>query len=435
MYKKLLVIGLACLISFLMMTNISQAQERISGPWLWMIALTELNEGGQASTNIDSLDDASKGRTTEDHVAQNGANEGDTVSGYKWTPGELPANGDINAMLVDIGMTEIADFNDVTSYAIIILESDRAQRNVTMGVSSDDSIKVWLNGVVVHKNAVNRGRGGADEFQDEFQVNLKEGANLLMVKVSERGGGWGMNVGIDADFDHSLNFDDHEHGDVDAGAGGEPVARVPSEWGANKRITGPWLWMITPTDGNQGGQASTDVDSLDDASKGKVTEEKVAKNGARKGEVVGDYKWTLGTLSANGDINATVVSIGMTNVADFNDVTSYALITLRTTKAQRDVTMGVNSDDSIKVWLNGEVVHTNPVNRGRGNANAFQDTFDIDLKRGSNLLMVKVSERGGGWGQFVGIDAEFALGSTPGLLSVEPAGKFITKWGEIKRDH
>ena len=32
-----------------------------------------------------------------------------------------------------------------------------------------------------------------------------------MVKVSERGGGWGMNVGIDADFDHSLNFDDYEH--------------------------------------------------------------------------------------------------------------------------------------------------------------------------------------------------------------------------------
>ena len=431
MYKKFFLIGLACLISFAMMTNISHAQERISGPWLWMIALTELNQGGQASTDIDSLDEASKGRTSEEQIAQNGANEGDPVSGYRWTPGELPADGNINAMLVDIAMTEIADFNDVTSYAIIILESDTAQRDVTMGVSSDDSIKVWLNGGVVHKNAVNRGRGGADEFQDEFEVNLKEGANLLMVKVSERGGGWGMNVGIDADFEHSLNFDDYEHGDVDDA--GEPVATVLREWGANRRITGPWLWMIAPADANQGGQASTDVDSLDDASRGKVTEEDIAKNGARKGDTVGDYEWTLGTLPANGDINAAVVSIGMTNVADFNDVTSYALITLRTTKAQRDVQMGVNSDDSIKVWLNGEVVHTNPVNRGRGNANTFQDTFDIDLKRGSNLLMVKVSERGGGWGMYVGIDAEFALGSTPGLLSVEPTGKFITKWGELKR--
>ena len=433
MYKKLLVIGLACLISFLMMTNISQAQESISGPWLWMVALTEIDQGGQASTDIDSLDDASKGRTTEDHVAKNGANEGDTVSGYKWTPGELPANGDINVLLIDIGMTEIADFNDVTSYSLIILESDRAQPDVPMGVSSDDSIKVWLNGKVVHTNAVNRGRGGADEFQDEFQVNLKEGANLLMVKVSERGGGWGMNVRIDADFEHSLNFADYEHGNVDDA--GEPVARVPSEWGANRRITGPWLWMIAPTEANEGGQNSTDVDSLDEASKGKVTEEKVVRNGAKAGDVVGDYEWTLGTLPANGDINAMLVSIGMTNNGDLNDYTSYALITLRTTKAQRDVQMGVNSDDSIKVWLNGEVVHTNPMNRGRGDANTFQDTFDVDLKRGSNLLMVKVGERGGGWGQFVGVDAEFALSSTPGLLSVEPTGKLVTQWAKMKREH
>ena len=432
MYKKICLIGLACLLTLAVMTNISHAQERIRGPWLWMIALNEVNQGGQASTDIDSLNEASKGRTNEKQIAENGANEGDEVSGYRWTPSELPADGNINAMLVNIGMTEIADFNDVTSYAIIIIETDEEQRNVTMGVSSDDSIKVWLNGVVVHKNAVNRGRGGPDEFQDEFQVNLKEGANLLMVKVSERGGGWGMNVGIDADFEHNLNFDDYEHVEFDVK--GDPIPVQESAWGANRRITGPWLWMIAPTDGNQGGQASTDVDSLDDASRGKVTEEDIAKNGARKGDVVGDYKWTPGTLPDNGDINATVVSIGMTNVADFNDVTSYALITLKTTKAQRDVTMGVNSDDSIKVWLNGEVVHTNAVNRGRGNANTFQDTFDVDLKRGSNLLMVKVSERGGGWGMYVGIDAEFAISSTPGLLSVEPTGKFVTQWGKIKRD-
>ena len=431
MYKKLFLIGLTCLISFLMMTNISHAQERISGPWLWVIALTEINEGGQDSTDIDSLDEASKGRTTEEHVAENGANEGDEVSGYRWTPGELPNNGDINAMLVNIGMTDIADFNDVTSYAIIIIESDQAQRNVTMGVSSDDSIKVWLNGEVVHKNAVNRGRGGANEFQDEFQVNLKEGANLLMVKVSERGGGWGMNVGIEADFDHSLNFDDYEHTEVDAK--GDPIPVQETAWGANRRITGPWLWMIAPTDANQGGQNSTDTDSLDEASNGKVTEEDIAKNGAEEGNEVGDYEWTVGTLPDNGDINAMLVDIGMTNVADFNDVTSYALITLKTTKAQRGVTMGVNSDDSIKVWLNGEVVHTNATNRGRGNANTFQDTFEVDLERGNNLLMVKVSERGGGWGQYVGIDAEFALTSRPGSLAVEPTGKFITKWGALKR--
>ena len=204
---------------------------------------------------------------------------------------------------------------------------------------------------------------------------------------------------------------------------------------AQERISGPWLWMIAPTDANQGGANSTNVDSLDDASGGKVTEEEIAKNGARKGDTVGDYKWTLGALTADGDINVTVVSIGMTNVADLDDFTSYALLTLRTTKAQRNVTMGVNSDDSIKVWFNGEVVHNNPMNRGRGNANAFQDTFDVNLNSGSNLLMVKVSERAGGWGMFVGVDAEFALGGTPGSLPVESTGKLVTQWAKMKRAH
>ena len=78
MYKKIFLIGSACLIKFaVIMTNSSHAQERISGPWLWMIALTELNQGGQASTDIDSLNEASKGRTNEEQIAENGANEGD----------------------------------------------------------------------------------------------------------------------------------------------------------------------------------------------------------------------------------------------------------------------------------------------------------------------------------------------------------------------
>ena len=41
-----------------------------------------------------------------------------------------------------------------------------------MKVGSDDSVKVWLNGAEVHKNAVNRGAG---DFQDTFQVDLKQG--------------------------------------------------------------------------------------------------------------------------------------------------------------------------------------------------------------------------------------------------------------------
>ena len=105
-------------------------------------------------------------------------------------------NGDINAMLVELGVTENADFNDVSSYALITLVADEDMEGVMIGVSSDDSVKVWLNGEEVHNNPVNRGRGGADSFQDSFAVNLVKGDNILMIKVSERGGGWGMFAGI-----------------------------------------------------------------------------------------------------------------------------------------------------------------------------------------------------------------------------------------------
>lgn len=414
MYKKLFV-GLTCLVAIFLMTHIADAQEPIKGPWLWMIAPTEAGQGGQASTDIDSLAVASGGDVTEDMIAKNGATEGDVVGDYAWTLGTLPDNGDTNVMVVDIGMTEVADFNDVSSYSVITLESATAQSGVTLGVSSDDSIKVWLNGEVVHTNAVNRGRGGTpaniDGYQDKIEVNLVAGANLLMVKVSERGGGWGQYVGIDADL--------------------TAIYAVPPI----VHIEGEWLWMIAPTEANQGGANSTDIDSLAVASNDDVTEEMVATDGATEGDTVGDYAWTLGALPANGDINAMLVELGVTEVADFNDVTSYALITLVADDDMEGVMIGVSSDDSVKVWLNGEVVHNNPVNRGRGGADSFQDSFAVNLVKGDNLLMIKVSERGGGWGMYAGINAPVeAMYKSPAELgtSVEAAGKLLTTWGNLK---
>ena len=175
------------------------------------------------------------------------------------------------------------------------------------------------------------------------------------------------------------------------------------EIGPNK-ITGPWLWMIAPTQPRHGGARSNDVDSLSEASQGRITEADVAANGAREGDSVGNYVWTLGEISPTGgdNVNALVNKIGMAE-GDVDDHSSYALITLESATAQSDVTMHAGSDDSIKIWLNGEVVHNNPINRG---AQDYKDTFKVDLKQGDNLLLVKVSERDGGWSMFVGIDAD-----------------------------
>lgn len=200
---------------------------------------------------------------------------------------------------------------------------------------------------------------------------------------------------------------------------------------APKKILGPYLWMIAKTAGGQGGQNSTNIDSLKQASGGKVTEEKVAKNGAREGDKVGDYEWTYGKLANDGDINVVVNQVGL-EAGALDDITSYALIILKTRKVQNSVDMGVSSDDSVKVWLNGETVHTNARNRGRGDANSFQDNLKVDLKKGNNLFMIKVSERGGGWGMHFGVGGDYDVSDVDDAFPVEPADKLTTQWAQIK---
>ena len=197
MYRKLFLIGLSCLMTLFVMTPIAHAQAKITGPWLWMIAPTAPGQGGANSINVDSLAVASGGAVTEADVAANGANEGDRVGNFVWTLGQISATGsdNINDCINRIGLAA-GNVDDHSSYALFTLESDTVRRDAMMRVGSDDAIKVWLNGEVVHNNPVDR---GASDFQDAFRVDLVAGDNLLMVKVSERGGAWSMFVGIDSD--------------------------------------------------------------------------------------------------------------------------------------------------------------------------------------------------------------------------------------------
>jgi len=57
----------------------------------------------------------------------------------------------------------------------------------TLLLGSDDGVKAWLNGAVVHRNNVDRGLV-AD--QDMAPIRLKKGANELLLKITQGGGGW-----------------------------------------------------------------------------------------------------------------------------------------------------------------------------------------------------------------------------------------------------
>jgi mono/diheme cytochrome c family protein len=57
--------------------------------------------------------------------------------------------------------------------------------------------------------------------------------------------------------------------------------------------------------------------------------------------------------------------------------------------------LSLGSDDSIQVWINGDLRHNNKVLRGVA---ANQDTVSIPLKAGQNQLLMKIANGGGGFG-------------------------------------
>ena len=197
--------------------NTPPATKKITGPWLWMIAPTIQFEGGERSIDVDSLAAASNGTVTEADVAIHGANAGDRLENFVWTPGRISAlqNNNISDCLNRIGMIE-GNVNDHSAYALFSWISDTDRTRVRMYVGYDDAIKIWLNGEVVYRTAVNR---HLYNFGRSFQVNLKSGQNLLLVKVSQREGDWSMFVGIDG-------FEDMQAPDIAADVNKDGVVNV-----------------------------------------------------------------------------------------------------------------------------------------------------------------------------------------------------------------
>lgn len=168
------------------------------------------------------------------------------------------------------------------------------------------------------------------------------------------------------------------------------------------KIEGPWLWMIAPTDGRSGTNAvQSGIDFLAQISNGTVTETQIATEGATDGTAVGTKAWTSAKISptSSNNINDLVNTTGL-GTGDVNNHVAYGSIRIHSPK-QQQTTMLVGSDDSVKVWLNGTVVHTYAVDRG---SSGYQDTFAVTLKQGINVLLVAVYEGGGAWTGFFGFE-------------------------------
>ena len=171
------------------------------------------------------------------------------------------------------------------------------------------------------------------------------------------------------------------------------------------KITGPWLWAIVP-----GTRLASNTDFLARATGGAATELKVATNGAKEGKAVGDSTWTLHRLAATGgnNINRMTDALGWGTGEEIYDHIVYGSVVLDS-PAEQQTTMLVGSDDAVKVWLNGELVHKAFLVRGAGD---YQDFFSVTLKQGKNVLLVALDNHGhGGFSGFFGFapDAKYTV--------------------------
>jgi hypothetical protein len=88
--------------------------------------------------------------------------------------------------------TAIGRYEWAAAFGYAEIESIHARETV-LKVSSDDGIKIWLNGKVVHEHEIRRGLG---DGVDEVKVRLNAGVNRIVVKVDQYVGGWGYLVEV-----------------------------------------------------------------------------------------------------------------------------------------------------------------------------------------------------------------------------------------------
>ena len=104
---------------------------------------------------------------------------------------------------------------------------------------------------------------------------------------------------------------------------------------------------------------------------------------------IGDRKYNWRPINYESDIIDLVEIFG-----EMEFVYTYAWAEINVSKDEK-VLLGIGSDDGVKVWLNGKLIHENWVGRA---VNKDDDIFPAAFKKGKNQLLIKIQNMQLGWG-------------------------------------
>jgi len=146
-----------------------------------------------------------------------------------------------------------------------------------------------------------------------------------------------------------------------------------------------------------------------------------------------DLQWRVASLKDTKDSNNLSYGIYNKKWGDMSNYVFYGMAGVTSPKAQETV-LNLAQDDDAKVWIGGKLVITST--GWTGGAETTRP-FKVSLVKGMNLMMVKVSEGGGGDylnARFDATDLTFTPknGQFDWATSVSPSGKLSATWGNIK---
>ena len=128
-----------------------------------------------------------------------------------------------------------------------------------------------------------------------------------------------------------------------------------------------------------------------------------------------------------------------------DNIDIYGMIVIHSPVARKAI-MSPAHDQHAQIWINGEKWYNN--SRWTGGARTILHNVEVDLKKGANVLLYRVSESGGAAYMNLHFDDETHEKSEiypnkskdengffkeiAGILDVDPAGKLTTTWADIK---
>jgi hypothetical protein len=241
--------------------------------------------------------------------------------------------------------------NYVYGYAWAQVDMPKETRAV-LGIGSDDAVKVWLNGELVHRHWVNR---GLMKDNDLVPVTFRKGKNQLVLKVLNGVMEWGFLCRV-------------------VKVETEPILAQATYDGLNVgEYMKDWL-LLGPIPATLAGPDPTDQDTQKKSFAVEEFSLEEFEPTVKYGGV--DYTWSA--------YHSTTNSIDMYKPygTRFNSM-AYAWAQVDMPEQTSGV-LSIGSDDAVKVWLNGKLIHER-----WGAVEPDTDRVDVEFKQGKNQLVFK----------------------------------------------